>query len=235
MMVAAEEPQQSIAQEAGEPLLREPPSTLTSHKMASRFSLASRFASVLHSIQSTPYKALIGLGMVVIAAIVPLSNLKLAGPDRGEITNFRSAVTTPSTPSLPCNEPPPPSLPKRHPNHEYLDGTKYYGNFKHDIPADGRGIMLFHSGNRYDGEFKDGKRNGCGTLTFTNGKRYMGQFKDDYFHGKGVWTSKNGDRYIGAFKKNKCEGDGVLILADGTFQSGVWKDGKLADKNLSCN
>lgn len=212
-------------------------STLPLQKPRFNLAVASRFAPILQKVQAVPRKAFIGIGLFAIATIVPLSQLNSANRDRQEAKppNFQSAAVAPSIPPLPCNEPPLPPLPARSPDYEYHDGTKYYGKFVDGIPANGRGIMLFQSGNRYDGEFRDGKRNGCGTLTFANGKHYMGQFQSDRFNGQGVWTSGNGDRYIGAFKNNKCHGKGVLIFANGTFQNGVWQDGKLVGKNLFCH
>jgi serine/threonine protein kinase len=226
--------QGSIVAESIKQSLSEFRSTLTLQKPRLDFA-ASRLAAILQNVRPTPRKVFLGIGLLAIATVVPFSNLHFANRDQEEIKpNFRSAAVAPSMPPLPCNEPPPPPLPDRSPDHEYHDGTKYYGKFVNGIPANGRGIMLFRSGNRYDGGFRDGKRNGCGTLTFANGRQYMGQFQNDHFNGQGVWVSGNGDRYIGAFKDNKCHGKGVLIFPDGTFQSGAWQNGKLIGKNLSC-
>jgi serine/threonine protein kinase len=228
-------PHQSQVSAAGESIeqsLHEPQSTVTSHKGTPNFSLAS----TLDNLRSIPRKVYIVAGLLAITTVMTQLNLHSVNRDLEEIKpNFRSIAMNPAVPSLPCNEPSPPSLPDRSPNYQYPDGTKYYGKFVNGIPANGRGTMLFHSGNRYDGEFRGGKRNGCGTLTFANGKRYMGQFRNDQFNGQGIWTSENGDRYVGAFKNNRCHGDGILIFSDGTFQKGSWEDGRLAGKDLLCN
>jgi len=45
-------------------------------------------------------------------------------------------------------------------------------------------------GNRYEGDFVDGKRTGKGTFTWANGNKYEGDFVDGKFHGKGTLVSK---------------------------------------------
>lgn len=166
----------------------------------------------------------LGIGLLSIATIALFTNL--TNPES-------SSPTVPEALSLPCNEPPIPELPPE-PDHTF-EGVQYYGEWANGRPADGRGIMVFPSGNRYDGEFQNGKRNGCGTQTYTNGRQYVGQFVDDAFNGQGIWTLENGDRYIGMFQDNRCQGEGVFIFADGTLQRGIWEDGNLVGEDLSCD
>ena len=40
---------------------------------------------------------------------------------------------------------------------------------------------------KFEGQFKDGKRNGLGTYKFANGDVYKGQFKDDLKNGQGTF------------------------------------------------
>ena len=44
----------------------------------------------------------------------------------------------------------------------------------------------FASGDKYVGEYRDGKRNGQGTYTYANGHKYVGEFKDNVRYGKGI-------------------------------------------------
>ncbi len=134
-----------------------------------------------------------------------------------------------------CREPSPPNLPSRPPDLVYLNGTRYYGPLDRELPANSRGIMVFPSGNRYDGELKSGKRNGCGTYTFANGRRYVGQFQNDAFQGQGMWSLENGDQYVGTFQVNRCHGTGIFIFHTGTTQYGNWRDGQLEGTDLSCD
>ena len=48
----------------------------------------------------------------------------------------------------------------------------------------------------YDGNWKDGKKNGQGVLTRPDNK-YEGEFKNDCFEGNGTKYFKNGDIYKG--------------------------------------
>ena len=140
----------------------------------------------------------------------------------------------PTLPNLPCREPPPPSLPSVQPDYEFANGAHYYGQMAGGHPADGKATMVFPTGNRYDGQFQDGKRNGCGTYSFSDGRRYIGQFRDDQFEGLGIWLLGDGDRYVGRFQKNRCDGEGIFLFKDGRFERGTWKNGKQVNGNLSC-
>ncbi len=136
---------------------------------------------------------------------------------------------------LPCQEAEPTTTLSSAIAHEYKEGIVYYGDFADGQPTDGRGTMIYPSGNRYDGEYKSGQRHGCGTFTFSNGRRYVGQFKADQFSGKGIWLLANGERYIGEFEANQCSGEGTFILSDGSSKSGTWEAGKLLDSQFSCD
>lgn len=179
-----------------------------------------------------------GLGITAIATLTyQLNLLKVLNlPRATQVTPTVSPTVTPiSLPSLLCGEPSPPTLPSKEWDYEYPNGTRYYGPMKEGRPIDGQVIMVFPSGNRYDGEIRGGKRMGCGTYTFASGKRYIGQFKNDRFEGQGMWILQNGDRYIGTFQNNQCQGQGVFIFANGSSKRGMWQDGNLIDGDLSCN
>ena len=137
--------------------------------------------------------------------------------------------------SLPCNELPPPDLETQEPSFVYSNGVVFYGQFDDGIPVNDRGTMVFTNGDRYDGEFLNGERNGCGTFTFASGRQYMGQFESDQFHGVGIWKLETGERYVGQFEYNRCEGWGTFLFTDGSSKSGTWENGSLVGDNLSCN
>ncbi len=127
-----------------------------------------------------------------------------------------------------------PELPADSIRYRYQNDAIYYGQLIDGRPGDGRGIMVYASGNRYDGEYQNGQRSGCGTFTFINGRSYVGQFKADQFSGQGIWILENGDRYVGEFKDNYCSGQGTFIFANGFSKSGIWEEGKLLNDTLSC-
>jgi len=62
--------------------------------------------------------------------------------------------------------------------------------------------MTFTDGEKYDGEWKDGKQNGQGTLTFKDGSKYLGEWKDGEYHGQGTETLPNG-QLVGEYKDGK--------------------------------
>jgi hypothetical protein len=92
----------------------------------------------------------------------------------------------------------------------------------------GQGTMIFSSGNKYVGEFKDGWYDGQGTFTWASGEwegdKYVGEYKDGFWHGQGTYTWAKGDKYVGEHKDGKKEGQGTMTYADGTIEKGLWED-----------
>lgn len=174
-----------------------------------------------------PWTLLVGVGLVALVAIPFFSRFL---PPK-----VQSGISPASLADLPCQEPSLPELPSGEADYEYPDGTRYYGPITQGLPTDGKAIMVFPSGNRYDGEFQNGQRNGCGTLSFSNGRSYMGQFEDDQFNGQGVWTLETGERYVGDFLDNRCHGEGTFFFTDGTSEQGRWEDGEQIDGDLKCD
>ena len=71
------------------------------------------------------------------------------------------------------------------------------------------------AGDKYDGEFRDGKRNGQGTFTWLNGGKYVGEYRDGKFNGQGTLTWPNGDKYVGEFRDGKRTGRGTYTWLNG--------------------
>lgn len=105
------------------------------------------------------------------------------------------------------------------------NGDKYVGDFK-DGKYDGQGTYTFANGNKYVGEYKDNKRNGQGTFTFADGDKHVGEFKDGKRNGQGTFTFANGDKYIGEYKDDKYNGQGTATFANGDKYEGEFKDNK---------
>lgn len=160
---------------------------------------------------------------------LPTQSVSNSSPARFD----QATLTGISATALPC-----PALSEDYsktlPAYSYQDGSSYYGEVVDGQPADGKGTMMYPTGNRYDGEYRNGWREGCGMFSFSDGRRYVGQFKADQFSGLGTWILENGERYIGEFENNKCNGQGSFIYANGTVKSGVWRNGTLTDSSLSC-
>ena len=114
--------------------------------------------------------------------------------------------------------------------------------------VNGKGTMIYYSTQRYEGEFKDGKRDGQGTLflplgriqqgtwrndeivsgtaTFPDGTRYTGTWEFGYRHGKGELIYPDGRKYIGDFHAGHKHGQGKMVYPDGRVFTGEFKLGK---------
>ncbi len=183
-----------------------------------------------------PRAVLVGLGSAAIAllGLTTLFRSNSPAPASIEPKSARFAQQLSSV-SLPCQDiKVTPTLPGSA-AHQYKNGIIYYGEFANGQPADGKGTMVYPSGNRYDGEYQNGDRSGCGVFGFSNGRRYIGQFEADQFNGQGTWILETGERYIGEFKNNQCDGKGTFIFFNGSYKSGIWEKGKLLNDDLSCD
>ncbi len=83
--------------------------------------------------------------------------------------------------------------------------------------------VLFSDGGRYNGEFRDGEKNGYGSYISTNGEKYDGEYINGKPNGWGIYIYSNGDKYTGNFKDNLFNGEGVLIKQNGVKLSGIWE------------
>jgi len=102
---------------------------------------------------------------------------------------------------------------------------------------------------RYEGEWKDNKKNGVGRIWWSNGDRYLGDWVNDAKEGYGYMLWENGDCYEGDWKKDLREGtqctytysnggtfigtysnderhgEGAFVWPDGERFVGQWKSG----------
>lgn len=68
--------------------------------------------------------------------------------------------------------------------------------------ANGKGVYLFVSGNRYEGNFKNFQPDGFGTWIFANGDKYKGNLKKGVKNGKGTYYYSNGWTFSGTYNKD---------------------------------
>lgn len=88
----------------------------------------------------------------------------------------------------------------------------------------GKGLMFYRNGERYFGEWLDGKMNGLGVLTFADDhrrNRFEGFFKNDHLD-FGTMTWKSGETYVGTFEDDLRHGFGTDIYSDGWKYTGKW-------------
>mmetsp|Transcript_15871 Transcript_15871/g.36285 ORF Transcript_15871/g.36285 Transcript_15871/m.36285 type:complete len:204 (-) Transcript_15871:808-1419(-) len=92
--------------------------------------------------------------------------------------------------------------------------------------SDGYAVKTFPSGNKYEGEWKDGKYHGKGKLIYADGRQYEGDWFQGVNHGKGSFLYANGDRYVGEYKGGKQHGQGKFLWKNGDKYIGQWQNGK---------
>jgi hypothetical protein len=91
----------------------------------------------------------------------------------------------------------------------------------------GRGV--WHAANRdmYDGEWKDGNKNGRGIYTYARGDRVECSWDDDQLHGKEcIYTEKQGSQYQGEYKEGARSGRGIYVAGNGAKYDGDFRFGK---------
>ena len=94
--------------------------------------------------------------------------------------------------------------------------------------TNGKGRFIYANGDKYIGEFKEGKRHGRGNYHYVSGNIYKGQFNENQRHGYGTYKWKNGDTYIGEYVNNQREGEGTYYFVDDRPPlKGIWKNNEL--------
>ena len=63
-----------------------------------------------------------------------------------------------------------------------------------------------------------------GTVIWASGNKYVGEWKNDKRTGQGTYTW-GGNKYVGEFKDGILNGQGTITFADGTVKKGVWEEG----------
>lgn len=96
----------------------------------------------------------------------------------------------------------------------------------------GLGTYISPSGNKWMGEWKDGKMNGKGTCIYSDGRKYVGEWKNNQWNGQGtlhIWEGY--EFYVGGFKDGRFHGKGVYtrpsevgppIEDKGIWNNGIW-------------
>jgi len=56
----------------------------------------------------------------------------------------------------------------------------------------GKGLLIWDDGKKYEGYFVNDKREGRGTFTWPDGRKYIGEWQAGKYHGKGIFVNING-------------------------------------------
>ena len=107
----------------------------------------------------------------------------------------------------------------------FASGNRYEGEMK-DGAYHGFGIFSWTDGTVYEGEWINGQQEGRGTLTFVDARQYIGDWNGGARHGHGVMQWPDGREYFGSWAKGQQNGQGTLLYADGSMYSGEWRDGE---------
>jgi hypothetical protein len=109
--------------------------------------------------------------------------------------------------------------------YEYYKGNRFEGIFVNG-KKEGKGIYNYADGGKYDGNWFNDYGNGYGTRIIANGAKYEGEFLDGYYHGKGKYTFRDGDTFEGEFVNGKrADGYGVYTFPSGEKYEGEFLDG----------
>ena len=114
----------------------------------------------------------------------------------------------------------------------YKNGNIYEGEIK-DGMRNGKGVMIYKSGNKYVGEWKDDLKEGMGSMYYKKSRHiYKGEYKNDIRDGKCIYYFQNGNRYEGDFK-DKRNGKGIFYYNTvGNIYQGDFKDDKKHGKGI---
>ena len=109
----------------------------------------------------------------------------------------------------------------------YYDNGEYEGEFKNG-EREGYGKYIWEDGEYYIGQWLKGKKHGKGIIYYKDGKiRYEGEFKNDKLEGYGKYIRENDEYYIGQWLNGKKHGEGIIYYKDGKIlYDGEFKNNK---------
>jgi len=109
------------------------------------------------------------------------------------------------------------------------NNDKYEGEWKNG-KRDGYGIFVSEDGT-YDGMWVADKQTGNGTKSWVEGDRYVGNWEGNRRYGYGVYTWPSGSMYDG-YWKTVMHGYGNYAWYDGRVYEGQWNNGTMDGKGM---
>ncbi|MBP5677487.1 MAG: hypothetical protein J6W88_03205 [Bacteroidales bacterium] len=114
----------------------------------------------------------------------------------------------------------------------YDDGRVYTGQRDAKGKINGKGLMIWPNGDRYDGYWKKGIMHGEGTYTYAAaGYSYSGEWKKGEIKGHGVFKFANGNMMEGDWT-DMGTGTGYMLMADGTRYDGPFVNGRFQGSGI---
>lgn len=110
---------------------------------------------------------------------------------------------------------------------EEREEPSYFGQRNADGFPQGRGTLKWEvSGNRFEGRFKDGSKEGRGCYYFGDGSTLFGFYRDDKLEGKTVYSYSDGSCIVAEYRNGEMEGPFSEYSTDGSMiSSGTHKSG----------
>jgi len=106
-----------------------------------------------------------------------------------------------------------------------LSEIRFEGEFKEN-KKEGVGRIWWSNGDRYVGDWKRDSKDGFGFMLWENGDRYEGHWKNDLRDGPNAkYSYANGGLFRGEYRSDERDGSGVFIWPDGDLFRGNWKSG----------
>jgi len=107
------------------------------------------------------------------------------------------------------------------------DGGQIKGNWQNGKPHGFVSIVDAAGKLVYEGEFKNGKRDGLGQQVFENGEVYTGGWKEGKLHDRGKYYWPGGTMYQGMWNEGQYDGVGIFHYANDSWSRRVYKQGLL--------
>ena len=116
---------------------------------------------------------------------------------------------------------------------EIIGNEIFFGNYKKGI-RDGKCYIIYDNKDIFDGNLKDGKKDGYGVYNFHDEhKTYKGGFKNNLFEGEGEITNDNGYSFKGEFLGGLRHGDNCVEKKEGiTKYKGSFRRDKMNGKGV---
>lgn len=96
----------------------------------------------------------------------------------------------------------------------YADGDKYVGEWMNGKKS-GKGELIYINGDKFSGKWRDDKACGVGRLEYANGDVYEGEWEFDQRHGG---SNYHNDLYL---KSSACSNDLSHLAVAGAAPQGV--------------
>jgi len=102
----------------------------------------------------------------------------------------------------------------------YPEGSRYEGQFRNRLP-DGYGTFYYANGNQYSGSFRKGNRHGRGTLIRNDGAVLSGEWR----FGEYIESGETKTSLLGCVSGNCMNGYGTYLYKDGNKYTGTFRNG----------